>query len=151
MNNKASHNQDGFSLIEILGVLGIIVLFVTISIPYIKKYQPNLKLNATARSLTADLRLAQQLTITEQIAHIVEFDLMGDEYSVLKLSTATTTIKTVELDSEVMFSQINGLSNNQVRFNSYGAVSEAGDITLININNKTAYIEIKPSGYIKLE
>lgn len=151
MFKKLRHNQKGLSLVEILGVLGIIVLLATISIPYIKKFQPNLKLNATARELTTDLRYAQQLTVTEQVVHIVELDIMNDKYEILRLGVSTTTIKAVKLDSEVMISQINGLTNNQVRFNSYGAVSEAGDITLINTNNKTARINVKPSGYIRLE
>lgn len=143
-------NQGSF-LLNILVSLGIIALMATISIPYLKKYQPNLKLNATARDLTADLRYAQQLTITEQATHLVDFDLDNDSYRILKGGAATTTVKTVEFDPSVSFQQITGLSDNQVIFNSYGGVSESGQVTLINTNNKTAIINIKPSGYIQLK
>jgi Tfp pilus assembly protein FimT len=143
-------NQKGGLLVEVLGVLGIFLLIASISIPYIRKYQPNLKLNGVAKELVSDLRYAQQLTVTEQIIHMVQIDLIDNKYEILKLDTATTTIKSVDVDSEIFFSEVNGLSDNQVYFNSYGAVREAGDITLININGKTAFIEIKPSGHIKL-
>ena len=136
---------------NVLVVLGIIALLTTISIPYIRQYQPSLKLNATARSLTADLRYAQQLTVTEQAIYSVDFNLGDSSYQVLKDGVATTTIKTVKFDSSVSFQQITGLTNNRVVFNFYGGVSESGRVVLVNTNNKTAVINIKPSGYIQLE
>jgi len=138
-------------LIELLVVIGIIALLSTIAIPYLRKYQPNLKLNATARDLTTDLRYAQQLTITEQKIHMIDFDLANNKYDILKIDTATTTVKTVILDSEINFKQITDLTNNQAVFNFYGGVSQAGQIILTNINNADATINIKPSGYIQLE
>ena len=151
MGYKGKNNQFGHLLINVLVAFGVIVLLSTISIPYIKKYQPNLKLNAAGRDLTADLRYAQQLTITEQIAHTVNFDIDNDSYIILKLGVATTTIKSVSFDPDVNFSQITGLTGNKVVFNYYGGVSEAGQVILININNKTATINIKPSGYVQFK
>jgi len=143
--------NQGSLLLNVLVSFGIIALLATISIPYIRQYQPNLKLNATARNLTSNLRYAQQLTITEQAVHLVDFDLGGDSYQILRGGVATTTIKTVEFDPDVSFQQIISLTGNQAVFNFYGGVSEAGQIILINTNAKTATINIKPSGYIKLE
>ncbi len=151
MNHSLVHNKFGHLLIHLLVVLSVIALLTTISIPYIKKYQPNLKLSATARNLTADLRYAQQLTITEQVAYLVDLDLASDSYRILKTGAATTTIKTVEFDPKVSYDHIIGLSSNQVIFNYYGGVSQPGQIILININGKTATINIKPSGYVQLE
>ena len=138
-------------LIDLLVVISIIALLSTLSIPYLRKYQPNLKLNATARDLTSDLRYAQQLTITEQKVYQVVFDINNDNYQIQKIDTATSTVKTVNLDSEVSFNQITGLTGNKVVFNYYGGVSQAGEIILTNINNVTATINIKPSGYIQLQ
>lgn len=135
---------------DVLVGFAIIALLATISIPYLKKYQPNLKLNSTARNLTSDLRYAQQLTVSEQVVHKVVFDLNNDNYQILRIGTSTTTVKTVAFEEEVNFQQITGLSNDQVVFNSYGGVSESGQVVLINTNNNTATINIKPSGYIEL-
>lgn len=137
-------------LIDILVAFGIIALMAALAIPYIRKYQPNLKLNAAARELTADLRYTQQLTITEQKIHITSFDLNNNKYDILKIDAATTTVKTVFLDQEVSFKQITGLQSNQAVFNFYGGVSQPGQIILTNTNNIDASINIKPSGYIQL-
>lgn len=132
--------------------IGIMLTFALLTIPYYQKYQPNLELSATAKNLVTDLRYAQQLNINEQITHIVEFNLLENKYEILKLDTTTSTIKSVNLVSGINFEEFTGLSNgNQVRFNSYGGVSDAGTITLINSNDKTAIIDIKPSGYINLQ
>ena len=143
--------NQGSLLLNVLVSFGIIALLATISVPYLKKYQPNLKLNATARDLTSDLRYAQQLTITEQVVYLVDLDLDGDSYQILKGGAATTTIKTIEFDSSISFQQVTGLTDNEVVFNFYGGVSEAGQIILINTNGKTATINVKPSGYVQLE
>lgn len=137
-------------LIDLLVTLGIMVLLFTISIPYLKRYQPNLELNGVARKLTADLRYAQQLTVTEQIVHKVSLDINNDSYSVLKIGIATTTVKEVVFPANVNIQEITGLTSNTVVFNSYGGVSQSGQIILINTNNKTSEINIKPSGYVQL-
>ncbi|MDO9399559.1 MAG: GspH/FimT family protein [bacterium] len=148
---KSFKNNQGSMLMDIIVSLGIIVLLSTIALPYLKKYQPNLKLNGVARDLTTDLRYAQQLTVTEQKIHQVVFDLNNNQYQILKIDTATTTIKTVILDPEINIKEITGLTDNKVIFNYYGSVSSPGQIILSNINNLTATINIKPSGYIQLE
>lgn len=138
-------------LMNILVVIGIIALLSTLAIPYLKKYQPNLKLNTTARDLTTDLRYAQQLTITEQKVYQVVFDLINDKYQIQRIDTATTTVKTVTFESEISIKQITDLTDNKIVFNYYGGVSRAGQIVLTNINNVDATINIKPSGYIQLQ
>jgi len=144
-------NHRGGMLIDLVVAIGIIALLSTLAIPYLRKYQPNLKLNAAARALTTDLRYAQQLTVTEQKIHLVDFDLAQDKYDILKIDSATTTIKSVDLDPEISFQEITGLANNQAVFNYYGGVSQAGTVILTNTNNVDATVNIKPSGYIQLQ
>ena len=150
LNNK--NNRLGFSLLaNILVSLGIIVLLSAISIPYIRRYQPSLKLSAATKDLAGDLRLAQQLTITEQVPHAVDLDLFNQDYQILSLDTATSTIKNIALDSEISFNA--GTTVSFVEFNSYGAVTgeSVGTIVLANSQGDTASINIKPSGYIEVE
>ncbi len=137
-------------MLNLLIGFGIMALIATISIPYLKKYQPNLKLDAAARNLTSDLRYAQQLTITQQVVHKVVLDSFDRSYEIVRVDTSTSTVKTVSLDPEVSFSQITGLSGDQVIFNAFGGVSESGQIILTNTQGSTATINVKPSGYIEL-
>lgn len=150
MQKNFFKNNKGRLLINLLISLSIVVLIATITIPYLKKYQPNLKLNATARDMVSDMRLAQQLTVTEQVVHQVYFDILNDSYQILKIGAETSILKSVNLDDDVSFQQITGLTDDKVVFNYYGSVSEPGQIILININNETAEINIKPSGYVQL-
>lgn len=136
---------------DLLVAFGIIALLSAVAIPYIRKYQPNLKLNAAARDITADLRYAQQLTITEQKIHLVAFYPLEDRYDILKIDVATTTIKSVALDDDISFKEITDLIDNQVIFNYYGGVSQPGGIALTNVNDAVAKINVKPSGYVELE
>lgn len=147
---KLRQNFQGSMLIDLLVTLGIVVLLSTISIPYIRKYQPNLKLHGTARNLAADIRYAQQLAVTQQKVHVVYFDEANERYLIQRLDTATTTIKTVNFDSEISYQQITGLNDNYVYYNFYGGVSQPGQIILQNINNIVSTINIKTSGYVEL-
>lgn len=135
---------------SILVSAGIIALLSAAVLPYILKYQPNLKLNGAARDLATDLRYAQQMTITEQIEYLVQLDLASNSYKIQKVDTATTTLKTVIFPAEVNYQQVADLTDNQVVFNSYGAVRQSGQIVLVNTNGNTAVINVKPSGYIQL-
>lgn len=144
------NDQHGMMLVNLIVSIGIIALLCAVSIPYLRKYQINLKLNATARDMTTDIRYAQQLTVTEQKTHIVVFDPANRKYQILKVDIATTTIKTVFLNNEVNFQGITGLAGNTIVFNYYGGVSQPGQVVLSNANNMTADVNIKPSGYIQI-
>ena len=137
-------------LIDLLVAIGIVVLLSTIAIPYIRKYQPNLKLYGTARNLASDLRYAQQLAVTQQKVHVIYFDAANKKYLIQRLDTATTTVKTVSFDPDISYQQITGLNNNYVYYNFYGGVSQPGQIILKNNNNLTSTINIKTSGYVEL-
>ena len=138
-------------LFNLLISIGVMTLLLTIAMPALRQYQPNLQLSSAIRDLTADLRLAQQLTVTEQNMHILEINDSTDTYRIFKYEPATTTIKTVTLPININFHAITGFTDNQVRYNAYGGVIEEGQITLINTNNNTKTINIKPSGYVQGE
>lgn len=147
-NNKSS---GGFTVFEIMVVISIFALLTAISIPFLNKYQPNLKLNSSARNLAADLRYAQQLTITEQVLHLISIDIGAGSYALERIGAATTTIKEIILPQEVTF-DLASTTVSEIRFNSYGGVSgsSVGEIMLKNNNGQSQLILIKPSGYVHL-
>jgi len=143
--------QAGFTVFEILIVIGIIVLLTAIAIPNLNRYQPNLKLSAAAKGLTEDLRYAQQLTITSQQVYSISLDLANAKYQLLNLEAATSTVKEVLLPEGIIFDTAS-TTVSLIKFNSYGAAStgSSGQIFLKNSNNRTRIINIKPSGYVEL-
>lgn len=143
--------KQGSMLINVLVSLGIMVVLLTISIPNLRRFRPSLILTTAARDLATDLRYAQQLTITEQIPHGVYFNDVLDNYYIYRLEIPTTTLKTVILPIEVNIDAVVGLTSNLVQFNSYGSVNESGEIILINTQNASTTIYVKPSGYIQVQ
>lgn len=138
----------GFSLVEILISLAIIGIVASISIPYIRTAISNITLTNTAKEIVTDLRDAQQLTVGEQTPYYAQFIEETDKYQIIKESNGVI-IKEKIMPSELEIYSINGLTDNKVKFNYFGASIESGTIILLNTNtNITSTIEIKPSGYV---
>lgn len=144
------HKKSGFSLIELLGVITVIGIMALVALPAYIKIKPTLDLNTETRDIASDLRYAQQLSVTEQINYSVMFDQNSNEYSIIN-TTNNEIIKTKNINPSITISEITGLTDNTVIFNVTGAAIENGSIVLININNSTNTISIKPSGYVKIE
>ncbi len=146
---KFSIFKKGFTLIEILIVIGVIGILVGISIPVYRQFQPALRLSGAVRNLVTDLRYAQQLTVTEQLEHCVRFFLDDKEYKIIQCQDgAEEILKTISLQ-EIDSITITNFSNDEVRYNPYGAVKEAGTITL-EINEKAKTIDVRPSGFVRI-
>ena len=141
--------KNGFSLIEIMTTISIFVLLIAITIPNFRTYQSNIGLKDSIRTFVGNLRYAQQLAITEQKTYGLIISAATDTYRVVRYDTATTTIKTVILPSDIDFLSVSDFNCDFIRFNSYGAVHESGTVVLINNDGETQTIEIKPSGYVE--
>lgn len=141
--------KNGFSLMEILVVIGIITLLSLIAIPLLLNYQRTTKLKSESRVLAINLRLAQQLSVTEQKIYYLKLFPETKTYQIINSETSQIN-KQVELDQEVSINEINGFPNNTIRFNVTGGVLESGYVTLINTKNEVSTIHIKPSGYVEI-
>ena len=142
--------ERGFSLIELLTVLAIMAILAAIAVPTYRAIGPNLSLNAAARDMASDLRYAQQLSVTEQNIYSVVFNISQNSYQI-KNSASGSVVKNVSLSQQLTIYQITGLSSSTVSFNATGAAQESGTINLTNVNNHHSLIEIKPSGYVKIQ
>lgn len=151
---KEMEAGEGFTLIEGLAVIAILLIITSVGVFGLSIVQPNLKLNGATRDLVSDLRYAQQLAVAEQIDYGVLFSTTTeDKYQIVKHEDGTTTIKEVNLEKDgIYLDQISSFTNNEVRFNPYGATSnsESGTITLRNNKNATATIEVGPAGFVKI-
>ena len=136
-------------MIELLVVTGIIALISLVTIPLFVNYQKDAKLKNEARLTAINLRLAQQLAVTEQIIYNVVFNSDTDGYQIINSETSKI-IKTVNFDPEINIAEINSLTDDTVRFNATGSVLEAGTVLLTNSRTSTSTIQIKPSGYIQI-
>jgi prepilin-type N-terminal cleavage/methylation domain-containing protein len=62
---KAPRRSGGFTLIEILIVMGLMGVFVAVLLPDFNRIIPEMKVDKAAAKLSADLRLAQQKAVGE--------------------------------------------------------------------------------------
>ncbi|MBI5733979.1 MAG: GspH/FimT family pseudopilin [Candidatus Kerfeldbacteria bacterium] len=144
-------NKPGFSLLELMVVMAVLVLLSILVIPSFSGRQQSANLRDEARALLNDLRLAQQLTVAEQKTHLVKLYSNPLKYQILKRDGGDTLISEHNLVSGISWQNLGGFPNNEVTYNTTGAVTQAGNIILTNTNSQTATVEVKPSGYVKLQ
>lgn len=138
-----------FTLTEMLIAIGIISLMAAIGLPFYRSVSMNLSLSSAARDLASDLRQAQQLSVTEQVNYRLIFNQANDSYSIINSDTGNRVKeKTVKQPTTIL--SITGLAEDTAEFNATGAASSTGSIVLTNPNLRQITIEIKPSGYVKI-
>ena len=144
--------HSGFTLVELIIIVAIIGALSVISIPNFKQYLTNLELNNSTKQLIGKMKIAQQYTVTEQLVHSVRMDILGSSYYLIKTEPSEEILETISLDDSVIFHSFTGIQNNEVVFNSAGAVEYSGTIVLEHQTSlKQTQINIKPSGYITWE
>ena len=144
-------SKKGLTLIEIIVVVAILMVVLGVGLASFRALSSQIELNGSTKNLIENLRYAQQLSVTEQMEYGIIFSTTTEQkYELVKHQDgSTTTIKEISLPSEVYFKSITPLDNNEIRFNSYGAVKESGDVILENEKEQTITIRIRPSGFIK--
>ena len=150
---KFLKHHNGFTLIEIFVVIFIISIIIGMFFGGLKRLQPSMRLSATVSDLATDLHYIQQQAVSEQFNYGISFFIETNEYQILKYITSTTTqeISTKSLAQGIGFQAIQDFTDNIVVFNPYGSVKEAGSVSLINTKEEIKIINIRPSGFIKIE
>lgn len=141
--------KKSFTLIELLIIISVIGIITAVSIPAFRFFQPTLQLNSISREIVSDLRYAQQLTITEQTEYCLKFFLAEKKYQIIQCETAEV-LKEKFLPDEIATLTVFGFTDDQVRYNPYGAVAEAGTTTLENSKGQIKNILVKPSGFVEI-
>ncbi|MDD2696565.1 MAG: prepilin-type N-terminal cleavage/methylation domain-containing protein [Candidatus Pacebacteria bacterium] len=140
--------MKSFTLPEILVVIGIIGILALFALPALRAFQPNLQLSSVTQELVADLRYAQQLTVTEQKEHCLLFFPSEKKYQLKECQGAV--LKEKILPKEIESITPTGFTGDEVKYNPYGAVSEPGTVVLENTKKETKTISIKASGFVEV-
>lgn len=141
--------KKGFTLIEVLLVIGIMGIIAAAYFSASQFQQQSKALSAAVRGLITDLRYAQQLSVTDQMVHGIQIFTASDSYKMIRFSTTTVEFFDKDLPAGITFQDVSGFTSDEVRFNAYGAVTEDGTITLVNTESSTTTIEIRPSGFVR--
>lgn len=145
-------NLKGVTLLELTILLGILITLYLVGSPFFKNFTPTLRLNSETRKMATELRKAQQYSVTEQVDYQIRFFITENKYQLIKLTIPEEElIEEITIHPQINIQSIEGLTDNRVSFNCSGAPSDTGSINLINTNNKTSIVYIRPSGYIRTD
>jgi len=142
-------SQTGTALVQLLVVIAVIGIAAIVTFPRLSEYTNDLELKNSTKALLANLKLAQQKTVTEQVKYAIRLTPLGGGYFLVKKSDPEEIMASWLLSDNVYFSSITGLVANEAVYNFAGAVDFTGEITLTHAETaKQTLVEIKPSGYV---
>lgn len=148
----------GFTLIELVSVIAIIIILVSIAIPIFRQIKATYRLNATASIIYADLMFAKAKAIEESKDCGVKF-CDSKTYVIFADNNnngsydSDEKIKEVKLD-ELGYKKISILSTPTIIFNKYGLGKGLANTTIDikdDIFGKTKKITISKLGRVKVK
>ncbi|MFH1207737.1 MAG: prepilin-type N-terminal cleavage/methylation domain-containing protein [Patescibacteria group bacterium] len=142
----------GFSLIELMMVIGILVLLAGLSIPFYQSFQVGSQMDNTTREVASTLRRVQGLAMGSRQWSQWGVHLEAHRYIVFagaaynagdpanEIFTAPTTITiSTTAGADIIFSRVKGETSN------------VGTITLQSTNNESSAIIINSRGIINVQ
>ena len=100
--------------------------------------------------LASDLRYTSALSSSTQIAHALRLYPIDSSYTIIRLSDPEIIVKEVRLNEAIRMGEIT-VPSASVIFNTLGATSTPGTIRLTHANGATNLIDVRPSGYVRIE
>lgn len=144
--------SKGFTFIELVVVLGIVGILSAVIVPSLSQFLPGVQLNGSVRTLSGDLRVAQEKTITEQKQYLIRFfpNSSPPYYQTIQIIDGSEKlIHQTQLNVQETLQVSTTISNNQIIFSPDGGPSSSGDITL-SVNGVSKAVNVSPAGFIAI-
>ena len=138
MKRSTNHNK-GYTLIELMVVVGIISLLLAFSLNGIYNLIQWNKLNTAAALLSSELKNTQSRAFYEGVYYKLQFWPILDRYRIYK---QTEVYKDIQLEDIDLFNT--NFTNNKVYFYPNGVPSMGGTVTLKNKRGKILYVIMTP-------
>ena len=143
----------GFTLFEMMVVIGIIGILSMIAIPNIISWLPKYRLGSAARNLLSAMQYARLVAVKENVDILVNFDPQNDNYMLFPDYNSDEiqdgdepTLKQGDMPGGVSITGTNFLGDS-FKFDSRGLASvTGGTISLINNLNTLTRIRINRTG-----
>ncbi|MFC1651111.1 Tfp pilus assembly protein FimT/FimU [Candidatus Latescibacterota bacterium] len=144
-------NEKGFTLIELMVILAVIVIMSAIAIPRMDLMFAKNKLRASTTSITSSLYLSRMKSINDGEQYGVQFYFEDGTYQILRdpYGDAEDYGFPYQLEEEILFSDITFISDLAV-FNEYGQLDKncltsgesTGLIEIVNAEEDTTRVEV---------
>jgi len=132
------HDESGFTLLELMAVLGIFGLLLAISVPGITGAARNATLKGASEAMASDLRYARSLATAQRRTFAVAFH--ANSYAVVRLSQPMTVL-TRQLPPGITCS-----APDSAKFFAWG-LTEAATITVTN-SNRSKTVQLLATGSV---
>jgi Tfp pilus assembly protein FimT len=153
--------QAGFSLVESIAIMAIMIVLLSIGLPQLTKYTQNNKLKDAARSLQGDIQKVKQRAIAENsvpnaVAYTISFDTGNNSYTINTPNTiGASQSETKKLSSfgNITLISTGNINNNTITLLSRGVTDTTinkDTITLSNIVLSKAYIQTTSMGKVNV-
>lgn len=135
------HNNQGFSLVELMVILGLLGLLISISVPSMQGYLRANRLDTTCDALTSDLALTRSLAVAR--GRVLRFSATTAGYTITDPGTGVL-IRQRAFDGDVSLA-----AAAQADFFPWGGA----DATVLDLGNgcQTRTVNIMPTGIVEVE
>jgi len=143
--------SQGFSLLELLVVIGIIAIAVTIGFPLLNQYAIDKNLRSAARDIAADIYNQKERAISENRRCRIIFDVAGNSYKLQRENdTGTAYVDLMDktpssFSNDIRLTGANFSGGSTITFQTRGT-SSFGNLSLVNRRNYTATITVNIAG-----
>jgi prepilin-type N-terminal cleavage/methylation domain-containing protein len=147
-------DDKGYSLVEVLVVIGIIMVVAAIAMPIFQAYAINRNLRSAARDIIGDIFSCKERTIAENRQYRISFNVGANNYTIDRCNTtgsscaAYTAIQTktpTAFGSDISITNAAFGNNSAISFQTRGT-SESGNVVLTNSRGSTATITTNITG-----
>ena len=141
MIRQLVNQQKGFTLIELIIVMGIMGILATIAAPHFQNYIGNQNLKTAARGITSDFFATREKALSENVMYRIHFDQAGNSYTIARGTYSGTPYVDQQTKSMTAYAPSIQLNADQVvYFQTRGTVT-ACNFTISNtINGSVANI-----------
>jgi len=143
-------SSKGFTLIEMIIVIGIIGIVSAVALAGWRDYQNNTNLKTAAEQVMTDIAFSKQRAIAEGIQYCMQFTDGSSNYSINATSCVTPTqtqAKNITVFGSGLTISNTNFNLDRVSFLPRGTLSSnTGTIVLTNSKNSTATITINITG-----
>ena len=141
-----NQSQSGFTVVELLTVIGIMMIITAIATPSFYYWLPTYRLSSGARQVSADLQLARMKAISQNTSYWLNF-INDTQYQFEKVA-GTAESGPFTLPDGIEISSATGATS---VFQSRGTADGPQIITLENDDDKTMVVCIKTVGRVHIE